>query len=423
MTLEQHTQKETHNERQALTGLRILDFTQVLAGPFATQQLAQIGAQVIKIEQPVTGDMTRGLMSASSDGMSPSFLTCNLGKRSLAIDLKHPKAKEVIFKLVSQADAVVENFKPGTIERLGFGYEAIKAVKPDIVYASISGFGQEGPRASQPAFDGAIQAFSGMMSISGHPETGPARSGYFSVDMSTALNAAFSITAALFRRHVTGEGQRIDISMLDTAMMMQAPQMTAYTVNGVLPELLGNQSPTKQPTSNVFKSADGYVQIIAMKEPQVEKLFMVLGHEGAYAKYADPSTRLKCTDEINALLHPIIAGQTTAHWLTVFNEAGLPVSSIQNLAEVAAEAQFDHRLTFTEIDRPGDQKGQERPNGKDEKDGKDKVRVVSASHVAHPAPPTVQSPPPTLGADTKDILLELGYSEGDIQTMQSEQLI
>ena len=191
MSAQQQDQKEAEEteqkQRQALTGLRIVDFTQVLAGPFATQQLAQIGAQVIKIEQPVTGDMTRGLMSASSDGMSPSFLTCNLGKRSLAIDLKHPKAREVIFKLVSQADAVVENFKPGTMERLGFGYEAIKAAKPDIVYASVSGFGQEGPRASQPAYDGAIQAFSGMMSISGHPETGPARSGYFSVDMSTAL--------------------------------------------------------------------------------------------------------------------------------------------------------------------------------------------------------------------------------------------
>ena len=418
MSAQQQDQKEAEEteqkQRQALTGLRILDFTQVLAGPFATQQLAQIGAQVIKIEQPVTGDMTRGLMSASSDGMSPSFLTCNLGKRSLAIDLKHPKAKEVIFKLVSQADAVVENFKPGTMERLGFGYEAIKAAKPDIVYASVSGFGQEGPRASQPAYDGAIQAFSGMMSISGHPETGPARSGYFSVDMSTALNAAFSITAALFRRHVTGEGQRIDISMLDTAMMMQAPQMTAYTVNGVLPELLGNQSPTKQPTSNVFESSDGYVQIIAMKEPQVEKLFKALGHADLYAMYSDPSIRLKCTDEINAMLHPIIAAQTTAHWLEVFNEVGLPVSSIQNLAEVAAEAQFDHRLTFTEIDRPG---------GEDSECGEDKVRVVSASHVANPAPPTVQSPPPRLGADTQDILAELGYSEADIQNMKSEQLI
>jgi formyl-CoA transferase len=398
----------TGKTTQALTGIKILDFTQVLAGPFATQQLAQLGAQVIKIEQPGTGDMTRGLMSASSDGMSPSFLTCNLGKRSLALDLKHLQAKEVIFKLVSEADAVVENFKPGTIERLGYGYEAIKAVKPDIVYASISGFGQAGPKANQPAFDGAIQAFSGMMSISGHPESGPVRSGYFSVDMSTALNAAFAITAALLRRHVTGEGQRIDISMLDTAMMMQAPQMTAYTVNDVLPELVGNRSPTKQPTSNVFESLDGHVQIIAMKESQVLNLFRVLGHEQDYAKYSDPELRLKQTEEINAILRPLISSQNTAHWLKTLGEVGVPVSSIQNLAEVAAEPQFDHRLTFTQIDRPG---------------GKDKVRVVSASHVASPAPPKVQSQPPALGEHTHDVLTELGYTLADIKQMQEDQLI
>ena len=220
------------SQEQALTGVRILDFSQVLAGPFATQQLAQLGAQVIKIEQPVGGDMTRGLMSANSDGMAPSFLSANLGKRSLALDLKNPDAREIIHKLVAQADVVVENFKPGTIERLGYGYEALRAIKPDLVYASISGFGQTGPRAGLPAFDGAIQAYSGMMSISGHAETGPVRSGYFAVDMSTALNAAFAITAALLRRANTGEGQRVDISMLDTALFMQAPQMTGYLVTG-----------------------------------------------------------------------------------------------------------------------------------------------------------------------------------------------
>ena len=152
--------------RQAFTGLRIIDFTQVLAGPFATQQLAQLGADVIKIEQPEAGDITRGLMSSGSDGMAPSFLTCNLGKRAIP-DLKHPKAKEIVHRLVASADAVVENFKPGTIDKLGFG-EALKAIKPDLVYASISGYGQSGPKSELPAFDGAIQASSGMMSISGH---------------------------------------------------------------------------------------------------------------------------------------------------------------------------------------------------------------------------------------------------------------
>ena len=202
---------------QAFTGIRILDFTQVLAGPFATQQLAQLGADVIKIEQRDLGDITRGLMSTGADGMAPSFLTCNLGKRSLTLDLKHARAKQIIHQLVATSDAVVENFKPGTIERLGFGYEALRAIKPDLIYASISGYGQSGPKSELPAFDGAIQAASGMMSVSGHPDTGPVRTGYFSVDMSTALNAAFAISAALFRRHQTGEGQRVDVSMMDTA--------------------------------------------------------------------------------------------------------------------------------------------------------------------------------------------------------------
>ena len=186
---------------QAFTGIRILDFTQVLAGPFATQQLAQLGADVIKIEQRDLGDITRGRMSAGADGMAPSFLTCNLGKRSLTLDLKHDRAKQIIHQLVATSDAVVENFKPGTIERLGFGYEALRAIKPDLIYASISGYGQSGPKSELPAFDGAIQAASGMMSVSGHPDTGPVRTGYFSVDMSTALNAAFAISAMSRKQH------------------------------------------------------------------------------------------------------------------------------------------------------------------------------------------------------------------------------
>ena len=310
---------------QAFTGVRVLDFSQVLAGPFATQLMAQLGAQVIKVEQPVGGDMTRGLMSASSDGMAPSFLAANLGKRSLTLDLKNPKAKEVVHKLVAEADVLVENFKPGTIERLGFGFDAMKAIKPDLVYASISGFGQTGPRANLPAFDGAIQAYSGMMSISGHAETGPVRSGYFSVDMSTALNAAFAITAALLRRANTGEGQRVDVSMLDTAIFMQSPQMTGYLVTGKAPELNGNASPTKQPTSNVFASSNGYVQVIAMKETQVQALFTELGMPERYAEFNEPTVRLARRDEVHSLIAPIIAAETTEYWLETLDSIGVPV--------------------------------------------------------------------------------------------------
>ena len=396
-------------EEQAFTGVRVLDFSQVLAGPFATQLMAQLGAQVIKVEQPVGGDMTRGLMSASSDGMAPSFLAANLGKRSLTLDLKNPKAKEVVHKLVAEADVLVENFKPGTIERLGFGFDAMKAIKPDLVYASISGFGQTGPRANLPAFDGAIQAYSGMMSISGHAETGPVRSGYFSVDMSTALNAAFAIAAALLRRANTGEGQRVDVSMLDTAIFMQSPQMTGYLVTGKAPELNGNASPTKQPTSNVFASSNGYVQVIAMKETQVQALFTELGMPERYTEFNDPTVRLARRDEVHRLIAPIIAAQTTEYWLETLDSIGVPVSAIQDFPTIAEEPQLAHREVFI------DQAHHLHPN--------QSVKVVRAAHVAEPGNPSIQGPTPTLGAHTSDILNELGYSVEQIKAMRDGGIV
>ena len=395
--------------RQAFTGLRIIDFTQVLAGPFATQQLAQLGADVIKIEQPDAGDITRGLMSSGSDGMAPSFLTCNLGKRAITLDLKHPKAKEIVHRLVASADAVVENFKPGTIDKLGFGYEALKAIKPDLVYASISGYGQSGPKSELPAFDGAIQASSGMMSISGHPESGPTRTGYFSVDMSTALNAAFAISAALFRRHLTGEGQRIDVSMLDTAVVMQAAQMSNYLVTNTLPELMGNRSPTKSPTANVFASADGFVQIVALREAHIKALFTLLGVADMYDTYPEPAMRIAHTDEINAVIKPALAAQSSAHWISELGKLGIPCAPIQTLDEVAAEPQFDHRLIFTEIPNP------QTPDAS--------VKVVSAGHVSEPAPPKVQRPSPSLGQDNDNVLGDLGYSKHDIAELRAQRVI
>ena len=247
------------------------------------------------------------------------------------------------------------------------------------------------------------------MSISGHAETGPVRSGYFSVDMSTALNAAFAITAALLRRANTGEGQRVDISMLDTAIFMQAPQMTGYLVTGKVPELNGNASPTRQPTSNVFASSNGYVQIIAMKESQVEALFTELGMTERYAEFNEPVTRLERRVEINDLLAPVIAAQTTEHWLEALDAIGVPVSSIQDFPTIAKEPQLAHREVFVE-----------QPH---HRDADETIKVVRASHVATPGNPTVQSPSPTLGAHTNDILGELGYRQNDIAAMRREGLV
>ena len=238
---------------QAFEGIRIIDFSQVLAAPFAVMQLALLGAEVIKIEQPVGGDQTRGLMNIGEDqGLSPSFLAMNLNKQSLTLNLKTPQAVEIIKQLIATTDVLVENFKAGTMERMGLGYDDLKAIKPDLIYCSVTGYGQTGPKAGEAAYDGAIQASSGMMSQNGHAQTGPTRTGYMPVDMSTGLNTAFSISAALFRRANTGLGQRIDVAMMDTAIVMQAPQYSNFLNQGNLLGLMGNASPTRQPTANVF---------------------------------------------------------------------------------------------------------------------------------------------------------------------------
>ena len=210
---------------RAFTGVRILDFSQVLAGPFAVMQLALLGAEVIKVEQPNTGDQPRSLMNEGGhESMSPSFMGMNLNKKSLTLNLKHDEAATIVRKLLPETDVLVENFRSGTMARLGLDYDAVKVLKPDLIYCSITGYGQTGAKAKEAAYDGAIQASSGMMSQTGHPQTGPTRTGYMPVDMSTALNTAFAISSALYRKERTGKGLYIDLAMMDTAVVMQAVQ-------------------------------------------------------------------------------------------------------------------------------------------------------------------------------------------------------
>ena len=390
----------------AFDGIRIVDFTQVLAGPFATQQLAQLGAEVIKIELPKVGDITRGPPPGDS---SPSFITCNLGKKSITLDLKSETATEIVHKLVRSADAVVENFKPGVMQRLGLDYETLSEIKPDLVYCSISGYGQSGPKSHLAAFDGAIQASSGMMAVSGHPETGPARAGYFAVDMSTALQAAFAISAALHRKQSTGLGQRLDVAMMDTAMLMLAPQISAYLMNGTVPELLGNQSPTRQPTANIFPTADGRLQIIALRETQVQSLFEIIGMPERYAEFDDPKVRLQRSKEIHDLVATVMQTRGTAHWTAAFLEANVPVSEVRELADVVTDEQFDHRNAFVEIDSP--------------KAGEKTTTVVFAGHTALTDGPTLQRTAPLLGEHNEEILAELGYAPESIVALREQGII
>ena len=385
----------------AFEGVRVIDFTQVLAGPFATQQLAALGAEVIKIEQPGTGDLTRG---GNPERPAPMFTTANLGKKSLTLNLKSDRAKDIIRRLTASADAVVENFRPGVMARLGFGYDQLRAIKPDLVYCSISGYGQTGPKSPLPAFDGAIQAASGMMAVSGFPESGPVRAGYFAVDMATALHAAFALSAALYRRRVTGEGQHIDVAMMDTSVLMLAPQMTDYLMTGKAQARLGNLSPTLQPTANVFPTADGHIQIAALKDKQAEALFRVLGLEARFPDFPDARTRFKRSEEVHGLLCTALKQQSTAHWLGALLEAGVPSSEVRELAEVAADAQFEHRNAF--VERPAASDGH-RP------------KAVFSGHSASTDGPGLQRDAPRLGGHNEEILADLGYAAEEIAALRA----
>ena len=393
---------------QAFEGVRILDFTQVFSGPFAVTQLALLGADVIKVEQPGTGDQTRGFMNKGKDaGMSASFMAMNQNKQSLTLNLKEAAAVEVIHKILPTIDVVVENFKAGTMARMGLDFESLKKIEPDLIYCSITGYGQNGPKAGEAAYDGAIQAASGMMSQNGHPETGPTRTGFMPVDMSTALHSSFALAAAIHRKSRTGEGQFIDMAMMDTAMLIQAAQFSNYINQGSLIGLQGNSSPTGQPTADVFPTEDGFIQITALRQPQVEKLFaaLELSEMLQQPEFVDPSARYKNPELVHQTVAAATAKKTTAQWMAILAPAGVPVALIQDIPDVLDDPQLEVRDVFAEFESPIE------PGTN--------ARVIKAGFNTDVDGPTLRTAPPALGEHTDEILFALGYDLNQIDDMRN----
>lgn len=395
----------------AFAGLKIIDFTQVLAGPYASQLLAMLGADIIKIEAPSHGDQLREMLQTDETeqyGMSPAFMTANVGKRSITLDLKHPRSKEIINRLLQDADAIMENFKAGAIERLGFGYEDVKKINPNIVYGSITGYGQKGPMRGAGAYDGAIQAASGMMSLNGHEVTGPTRTGFQSVDVPTAITAAFAISSALYRKLATGEGQYVDISMLDTAMTLMQCQYAQNLVSGHLGGLDGNNSPVGLPTQSVYPTADGYIQITALTETNAQIVLRGIGCQAVLddSATADNEGRREHHDAVWQKMADALKTDTTANWLEKLGAERIPVAAIRDITSVLADPQLEHRGIIHTVSAPGGGAGEH--------------RLVGAAFMADRDGPKTDRPAPMLGEHNAEVLGELGYTTADIDAMRAD---
>jgi crotonobetainyl-CoA:carnitine CoA-transferase CaiB-like acyl-CoA transferase len=395
---------------RAFEGIRVIDFSQVLAGPFATQHLALLGADVIKIESPGTGESGRHIRSAddpSPPNMSSVFLSVNAGKRSLSIDLKHASAKEVIHRLVRGADVIVQNYKAGVIDRLGFGYEAMSKINPGLVYCSVSGYGQNGPRAHAAAYDPAVQSASGMMQMVGTAHSGPLRTGYPLVDMTTGLNAAIAICGALYRRQVTGEGQFLDVAMLDSAMSLLSTSYMMYMRTGVEPQLLGNQSQLKIPTADVFPTGEGHIQITALTEEQNRALCEALSLTELLddERFATFDSRVENREAMCAHLTKAFATRTAVEWETLLGDHKVPASAVLTFPQALAQPQLKHRDFLMQPPAP---------QGFDEP-----ITFFNAAYESPSDGPGTDLPPPGVGQHTDDVLDEFGFTPEEILALRN----
>jgi len=388
-----------------LTDIRVLDLTNVLAGPFACHQLAHMGAEVIKVEAVARGDLARQLGAdpeLSQNNMGVSFLAQNAGKKSITVNLKNPDGKALFEKLVATADVVVENFRPGVMNRLGVGYDCLKEIKPDLIYCAISGFGQDGPWKHRPAYDQIIQGTSGVMSVTGDADSAPLRVGYPISDTVGGITAAFAIAAALNARP---RGTFIDVSMLESVLATMGWAVSNYLIAGVTPQANGNENPTSAP-SGAFEASGGLINIAANKD---EQWVLLTDHLGLAAlrdrpEYASREARKKNRLTLKAELETVLATRPARDWAKELNKIGVPAGAVLTVPEVLGIPQIADRGFLRRFpDAPG--------VGRD-------IEVVTTGVKLDGAPLTVDHPPPELGQDNLDIYGSLGLSVADIETLK-----
>ncbi|MBL4954344.1 CoA transferase [Neobacillus sp. YIM B02564] len=374
--------------QRPLEHIKVLDFTRVLAGPYCTMLLADMGAEVIKIEKPGTGDDTRGF-GPYQNNESGYFMFLNRGKKSIELNLKSNESIELLKELIKEADVVIENFRPGVMKKLGLDYENLKQLNPGIIYASISGFGQYGPYSARPAYDLVAQAMGGLASITGHPQQPPTRVGSSLGDMSAALYTAYGIMVALFHRQRTGEGQCIDVAMVDSIFSLLESNVMRYTIEGIVPERIGSRHPISSPF-DIFKAQDGYIVIAVANDSLFKRLCSIMGRPELEQdeRFCKDALRTKHVDELKLIIEDWLRAYTVEEAVEMMNNGGVPSSPILNIQEICEDDHIAVREMLVELEHPI----------------AGKTKILGNPVKFSKTPAIINKPSPSLGEHTDEIL-------------------
>ncbi len=392
---------------QPLDDLVVVDLTRALAGPYCTMMLADLGARVLKIEAPDGGDDTRGWGPPFLGGESAYFLSINRNKQSVTLNLKHPRGRDILWRLLERADVLVENFRPGAMDRLGLGYAAVHERVPRLVYCSISGFGQTGPYRERAAYDLIVQGMGGIMGITGEPDGEPMRVGIAVADICAGMFAAYAIVAALRARERTGRGQWIDAAMLDGQVAWMTYMAANYFATGQNPPRAGSAHLNLVPYQP-FPTRDGFVNVAVGSESLWQRFCQSVGVPIADdPRFATNAARVAHRGELVGLLVPIFRGRTTAEWVARLLASGVPAGPIYQMSEVMADPQVRHREMVVELEHP--------------RAGRIAVNGVPVKLSATPG--AVRTPPPVLGEHTEGVLRDLGLSADEIAALREERVV
>jgi len=391
-----------------LEGIKVLDLSRALAGPYCTMMLADMGAEVIKIEMPERGDDSRAWGPPFVEGESAYFISVNRNKKSMTLNLKKEKSIEIIHRLIKQSDVLIENFRPGTMEKLSLSYDEVKEINPKIIYCSISGFGQDGPYRLLPGMDQVLQGMGGLMSITGEPEGPPIKVGVAVADIAGGMFAAYGIVVALFNRETGGKGQMIDLSLLDCQVAWLTYRAGSFFASGEIPKPLGSGHPVIVPYQ-AFKAKDVYVNVAAGNDQLWQKFCKALGLENIMneQRFATNAMRVKNREEIIKIIGDVICTKKADEWLKILTEAGVPCGPIYNMDKIFSDPQVLHREMVKELEHPT----------------AGKIKVTGIPIKLSNTPGEILKAPPVLGQHTKEILSELGFKEIEIEKLYEEKVI